>query len=173
MYRIIHSFLLVLVAVVAASLIVAPQPAWTTTATPVSATPLGVALSVNADGSPPDVTCAGEALSASTGVDIDPDCIDDCGRQKRECLRQARDRYERSDCYQEAEECVTRCFAGELDPDNPWFGDRNPWPGSGADEECETPADPECGNIRNAPGPSEDTNPLDGAESRPRRPHFF
>lgn len=170
MYRIIHSFLLALAAVVAVSLLVAPQSAWTTTEAtpPVFAAPSSVAPPVDADSAWSGSVCSREAAPPLPVADIDPDCIYGCERQRSECLRQARDRYESSDCYQEAEECLSRCFAGELDPDNPW----NPLPVPGGGTECEAPDDPGCGNIRNAPGPSRDTEPLDGAESPRRRPHL-
>lgn len=172
MYRIIHSFLLALAAVVAVSLLVAPQPAWTTTeaAPPLAVTPPGPSAPLGGGGGIGPGSLCGATV---TTTDLDPECFRDCEVEWRRCRNAARDRYENRRCSEEHAMCEVKCLAGDADPDNPWFGDRNPWPGSGAEEECETPADPGCGNLRNHLGPSEDTDPLDGAESPRRRPHLF
>lgn len=173
MYRIIHSFLLALAAVVAVSLLVAPQPAWTTTeaAPPLTVTPPGPSAPLGGGGGIGPGSLCGAAV---TTTDIDPECFDVCRDELRRCLAAARSPSDSDWCSHEHGNCENECVYGqELDPDNPWFGDRNPWPGSGAEEECETPTDPGCGNLRNHLGPSEDTDPLDGAESPRRRPHLF
>lgn len=171
MYRIIHSFLLALAAVVAVSLLVAPQSAWTTTeaAPPLSVTPPSISTPLGGGGIGSGSLCG----VTVTATDLDPDCFDACNAEANRCRAAARDRYEYRWCSQERDRCENECVYGkEVDPDNPGSPDRPPLPGSGGGTECETPDDPGCGNIRNAPGPSRDTDPLDGAESPRRRPHL-
>lgn len=173
MYRIIHSFLLVLAAVVAVSLLVAPQPAWTTTeaAPPLTVTPAGLSAPVGGGGGLGTESLCGVTV---TTTDLDPDCFDACNAEANRCRAAARDRYESGWCSREHHRCENECVYGqEIDPDNPWSPDRPPLPGSGGGTECEAPDDPGCGNLRNAPGPSGGTGPLDGAESPRRRPHLF
>lgn len=173
MYRIIHSFLLVLAAVVAVSLLVAPQPAWTTTeaAPPLTVTPAGLSAPVGGGGGLGTESLCGVTV---TTTDLDPDCFDACWAERQRCFAAASSPGDDRSCRSEYRLCENECVYGrEVDPDNPWSPDRPPLPGFGGGTECEAPDDPGCGNIRNAPGPSGETDPLDGAESRRRRPHLF
>lgn len=173
MYRIIHSFLLVLVAVVAASLIVAPQPAWTTTEAPppLTVTPPGLSAPLDGGGGIGTESLCGVTV---TTTDLDPDCFDACWAERWRCLAASSSPGDDRSCYSAHDLCVNECVYGqEIDPDNPWSPDRPLLPGPGGGTGCEAPDDPGCGNLRNAPGPSGGTRPLDGAESPRRRPHLF
>lgn len=173
MYRIIHSFLLVLAAVVAVTLLVAPQPAWTTTeaAPPLTVTPAGLSAPLGGGGGLGAVSLCSVTV---TTTDLDPDCFDACNAELSQCLAAQTYPPDNRSCWSEYDLCENECVYGrEVDPDNPGSPDRPPLPGSGGGTECEAPDDPGCGNLRNAPGPSGGTGPLDGAESPRRRPHLF
>lgn len=173
MYRIIHSFLLVLAAVAAVSPLVAPQPAWTTTeaAPPLTVTPPGLSAPLDGGGGLGTESLCGVTV---TTTDLDPECFRECDRALRRCVAAAKSRSEEKWCRHQHANCENECVYGqELDPDNPWSPDRPPLLGSGGGTACEAPDDPGCGNLRTAPGPSGETDPLDGAESPRRRPHLF
>lgn len=115
MYRIIHSFLLVLAAIVAVSLLVAPRPAWTTTeaAPPHTSASLEVERSAGAVPAVLGRVCSNE-ISIVAATDIDPECFETCEEEKRRCMAAEED-----DCYSNFSMCEADCVAGhELDPDN-------------------------------------------------------
>lgn len=165
------NFLLTLAAVVAATLLVTPLPAVAETEAPtppsvtppeVERTPVGVA------GLAPTAVCGVATTVRSTTTDLDPDCIYGCEREERRCLKAARNTYETSVCYAEFRECNDRCFAGEYDPDNPWWYPSLP-PDTGSGNDCATPGTEGCDEIRNHDAPRGGAVPRDS--ERPRRPN--
>lgn len=168
------NFLLTLVAVVAATLLVTPLPAVAETEapSPPSVTPPEVeSLPIGAAGLAPTATCSGARTTRSTAADLDPDCIYGCEREERRCLTAARNRRESNVCRNEYHECNDRCFAGELDPDRPWYDPWNPStpPDRGPGNDCATPGAEGCDEIQNHDVPGGGAAPRD--TERPRRPH--
>ena len=168
------NFLLTLAAVVAATLLVTPLPAVAETEAPnppsvtppeVERTPVGVV------GLAPTAVCGATTTVRSTTTDLDPECIYGCEREERRCFNAARNSYESHRCRDEFNECNDRCFAGELDPDRPWYDPWNPSmpPDRGSGNDCATPGTEGCDEIRNDEAPRGGAAPRDS--ERPRRPN--